>query len=121
MNKINLTEEQKEKVETLASFLTAEQIANYLGFSRATFFNIMQRDEDVLRRYKKGKAECIKDIAGSLISKAKDGDTAAQIFFLKTQAGWKDTSAIEHTSPDGSMTPTAIERVIIDKATDTNA
>ena len=60
-------------------------------------------------------------IAGSLIQKARAGELGAQIFYLKTQAGWRETTHLEHTSPDGSMTPTAIERVIIDKTTDSDS
>ena len=56
----------------------------------------------------------IGSIAGGLLNKARNGDLGAQVFFLKTQGGWKDTTAVEHTSPDGSMTPTKIERIIVD-------
>lgn len=44
-------------------------------------------------------------IGGALFNKAKSGDTTAMIFWMKTRAGWKEKQEIEHTSPDGSMTP----------------
>jgi hypothetical protein len=45
--------------------------------------------------YKRGRSRAISDIAGSLISKAREGDTASMIFYLKTQAGWREVSRDE--------------------------
>lgn len=118
---IVLTPEQKAEVETLAAVLSSEQIADYFGIGRTTWFAILDRDPQVSELYKKGKAKAIGMVAQNLISKARAGDLGAQIFYLKTQAGWKDTTHIDHSSSDGTMTPTLIERVIIDKATDTDA
>ena len=61
---------------------------------------MMQRDEEIAARYKKGKARAIGAIAQGLINKARGGDTTSMIFFLKTQAGWRETSKIEHTVPE---------------------
>jgi hypothetical protein len=44
-------------------------------------------------------------IGGALFNKAKGGDTAAMIFWMKTQAGWKERQEIDHTSSDGTMSP----------------
>tara|TARA_Y100001972_G_scaffold52879_1_gene64741 strand:+ start:757 stop:1053 length:297 start_codon:yes stop_codon:yes gene_type:complete len=76
---------------------------------------------DILERYKKGRTKVKSLIAGRLIQKATEGDTASQIFYLKTQCGWKETQSLEHSSPDGSMTPTKIERIIVDKSTNSNS
>ena len=111
---IVLTDEQRSELETLAAVLNVEQIADYFGISRRVFYDIMERDEEVSAQYKKGKAKAVGFVAQNLIQKARSGDLGAQIFYLKTQAGWKDTTAVEHTSPDGSMTPTKIERIIVD-------
>lgn len=70
--------------------MNASQIADYFGIGRTTFFAILRRDADVAERYKKGKARAIGAIAQSLIAKARTGDTASMIFFLKTQAGWRE-------------------------------
>ena len=90
-------EEELAKVEALASVLTSEQIADYFGIGRKTFYEIMERQPDVSTRYKKGKAKAIGSVAQNLVSKARKGDTASMIFFLKTQAGWKETQVNEHT------------------------
>ena len=116
-----LTDEQKLEVKTLAAVLNAHQIADYFGIGRRTFYDIMKRDEEVSAQYKKGKAQAIGFVGQNLITKARNGDLGAQIFYLKTQGGWKEIQSFEHTSPDGSMTPTAIERIIIDEASDPDA
>ncbi len=97
----NLTPAQTAEVETLAAVLTVAQMADYFGIGRRTFFSLMDRDEEIAARYKKGKARAIGAIAQSLIAKARGGDTTSMIFFLKTQAGWRETTHIEHSGPEG--------------------
>lgn len=96
-----LTDEQRAEVETLAAVLTQDQIADYFGMTRPTFAALMERDEDVSLRYKRGKARAIGSVAKSLITKAREGDTASMIFFLKTQAGWKEIQKIEGAGENG--------------------
>lgn len=109
---ITLTEAQLAEVETLAAVLTAAQMADYFGIGRTTFFAILERDDSVAERYKRSKARAIGAIAQSLIQKARGGDTASMIFYLKTQAGWRETDRLEHTGPEGG-TVTAIVRTIV--------
>lgn len=97
-----LTDEQRSEVETLAAVLTQDQMADYFGITRPTLAAMMERDEDVALRYKKGKARAIQDIGTSLITKARTGDTASIIFYLKTQAGWRETHKVEGAGKDGS-------------------
>lgn len=85
-----LTDEQNYKIEALAAVLTQEQIADYLGIGRTTFYEIMKRDPKVLEHYKKGKSDAILDVGQNLITQARLGNTSAAIFYLKTQAGWKE-------------------------------
>ena len=54
MQPFTLTDEQKAEVETLAAVLTAEQVADYFGIGRRTFYAMMQRDEEIAARYKRG-------------------------------------------------------------------
>lgn len=96
-----LTDEQRAEVETLAAVLTQDQIADYFGVTRPTFAAMMERDEDISLRYKRGKARAIGSVAKSLITKAREGDTASMIFFLKTQAGWKEIQKIEGAGENG--------------------
>ena len=100
-----LTPEQVAEVSTLAAVLSQEQIADYFGIARSTFALICERQPEVLGQYKKGKARAIGIVAKGLLQKARDGDTASAIFYLKTQAGWKETQVIDNQSSDGSMSP----------------
>lgn len=100
---MELTDKQISEVETLAAILSTEQIADYFGISRATWYNIMERNDEVFRHYKKGKARAIASVASNLVTKANSGDLGAQIFFLKTQAGWKETQKIEGGGENGDL------------------
>ena len=98
---IQLTPEQKAEVETLAAVLSSEQIADYFGIGRTTWFAILERDPEVSELYKKGRAKAVGFVAQNLIQKARSGDLGAQIFYLKTQAGWKETQRLEGAGNDG--------------------
>lgn len=92
-------------VKKLAGVLTYEQLADLFGIAQRTFDNIRERQPEVNAAYKRGRAEIIGKVAESLVQDALDGDTTSRIFFLKTQAGWRETAKIDHTSSDGSMSP----------------
>ena len=98
---IVLTKEQKGEIETLASVLSTEQIADYLGIGRSTFFEILDRDPEVSGLYKRGRAKAVGFVVQNLMQKARSGDLGAQIFYLKTQAGWKETQKLEGAGNDG--------------------
>lgn len=51
----NLTVEQIVQVEALAAVLSVEQIADYFGIGKTTFYAIMERQPEVSERYKKGR------------------------------------------------------------------
>lgn len=100
-----LTDKQAAQVEALAAYLSKQQIADYLGVSRPTFDAILERDDLVSLHYKKGKAKAIANVAQGLVKQAIEGNMTAAIFYLKTQAGWKETQVVDNTSSDGSMKP----------------
>ena len=104
---IELTDEQRGEIETLAALLTQDQIGDYLGVSRTTFRAIMERDEEIAALYKRGKAKAIAHVAKGLLQKARSGDTVSSIFFLKTQAGWRETDRLEHA---GGLTINVVDR-----------
>lgn len=107
-----LTSDQIEQVEKLAAYLSQEQIADYFGIARNTFAAICEREPTVFEHYKRGKAKAIGAVAKGLLQQALSGDKVASMFYLKTQAGWRETNHIDHTSSDGSMSPpTRIEIV----------
>ena len=87
------------KVEALASRgLTSHEVARCLGISPTTYFAKQRESEEFAQAIKNGKAKGIQAISNALFESAKSGNTTAQIFFLKAQAGWKDR--IDITSDD---------------------
>jgi len=102
--KIELNDEQRSELKTLGAVLNQQQLADYFGFTKETLIQIFKRDNEALLMYKKGKSRAIADIAGSLISKARDGDTASAIFYLKTQAGWREVSRDEVENGNSEIT-----------------
>lgn len=89
--KKSLTVEQAAQVEALAAYLTQEQIADYLGIARNTFARIVDEDPLVYERYKRGKAKAIGTAAKTVLDAIRDGNLTAAFFYLKTQAGWRET------------------------------
>lgn len=93
-------DQQVLQVETLAAVLSKAQLSDYFGVSENTFREIEGRQPEVFEAYKRGKAKAIGNVAGNLIAQAKAGNVSAAIFYLKTQAGWKETQTVEH---DGEL------------------
>lgn len=91
---IEITEEQAAQVEKLAAVLTQEQIADFLGISDRTLRKKLSEDEDLRAAYQKGRASAIAGVATKLLRSAREGNMTAMIFFLKTQAGWREASDI---------------------------
>jgi len=96
-----LTPMQLAEVETLAAVLSSKQMADYFGIGRTTFYGILARDDEVAERYKRGRARAVGAVAQSLIAKARAGNVTAMIFFLKTQAGWREVDRHEHVTAPG--------------------
>jgi len=76
-----------------------ENIARIIGVSHKTLIKHYRDELDL------GKDEANSVIGGALFNKAKNGDTQAQIFWMKTQARWRTVEDHNHVSEDGSMTP----------------
>lgn len=83
-----------EKIESYAAIgLTREQVAHNLGFTSRTWQNY-NKDGSLEEAYMRGKSKGISVIANALYKKARDGNTTAQIYFLKCN-GWKEESSID--------------------------
>lgn len=115
---ITLSAEQVREVETLAALLNQDQIADYLGVARNTFRAICERDPEVDERYKRGKAKAIAHVANGLLQRARAGDTTSSIFYLKTQAGWRETSEMHHVAPQPKPHPTDLSDMSDDELLD---
>lgn len=108
-----LTKASRDTVQLHAMVGTPqEDIARVLGIDAKTLRKYYRDELDL------ALAKANATIGGALFNKAKSGDTSAMMFWLKTRAGFRERQDIDHTSSDGSMTPTIIERRIIDPVKD---
>ncbi|MCD1124821.1 hypothetical protein LPW36_02020 [Jinshanibacter sp. LJY008] len=92
------------QVKDLASRgLTDEQIALALGISISTITRRKKDNDEFCAAIKKGKALGIATVANALFKNATEGNTTAQIFFLKNRDpnNWNDRQQVEHTGKDG--------------------
>jgi len=86
------------------------QLHTMVGTTQADIARVLNIDEKTLRKYYRdeldlAKAKANATIGGALFNQAKSGDTSAMIFWMKTQAGWRERKDLNHTSDDGSMSP----------------
>ena len=92
-----------KQVESLAANgLTQEQIASALGISERTLRSRKGEIADFADAIKRGKAKGIALVTNKLMESIKGGNMTGMIFFLKTQAGWKETNVQEHTGANGT-------------------
>jgi len=99
--KLQISPDHILTIETMAANgATLDQIATVLGISPRTLDNWLQR-EDVRQCYNRAKLQAIDRIAGALYAKALAGDVTCMIFYLKTQAGWREVK--ESQLPEGSQ------------------
>jgi len=86
------------KVYTLSTVGTRhEDIASVLNISHDTLVKYYKEELD------KGRIEANASVAETLFKQAKEGNTTAMIFWLKSRAKWKETSQHEISgNPDGS-------------------
>ena len=88
------------------------QLHTMVGTTQADIARVLGIDEKTLRKHYRdeldlAKAKANATIGGALFNQAKSGDTSAMIFWMKTQAGWRERKDLNHTSEDGSMSPKA--------------
>ena len=96
------------------------QLHTTVGTTQETIARILGIDEKTLRKHYRdeldlARAQANASVGGMLFKKAKAGDTAAMIFWMKTQAGWRETARVEHSGPDGGPIQTedvTVERLI---------
>lgn len=109
------TDEQRELVNQLAAFgLRHADITLFVKgasgkpISEPTLLKNFKAELDT------GKLKANVKIAQTLYKKAAAGDTTSIIFWLKSQAGWKDTQRVEITGKDGG--PVEQKATVINEA-----
>lgn len=106
---------ERQQVEALSGYgLPQDQIAVLIrgGIALETL------REHFAKELVSGKAKANGQIGKTLFQKAVGGDTAAMIWWSKSQMRWAETQKHEHTGADGD--PIAIERIerVVIKPTD---
>ena len=87
---IVFTATQVIELQALAAVLTKGQIADFFNITEKTLRAIEARQPEVSTAYKKGRVRQISDMGTNLVKLATEGNVAANIFYLKTQGGWKE-------------------------------
>jgi hypothetical protein len=112
MTKKKQTPPDRTHIPTPAS-RSLVQIHATVGTRQELIADLLDIDPKTLRKHYRteldhSKARANAEIGGALFKKARAGDTASMIFWMKTQAGWKETTVIE--GKDGG--PLKIEYVM---------
>ena len=81
--------------------LNQEQIASIVGLKSSQWYERCKQNPDISDAYKRGKSKGVLAISNALFEQARNGNTTAQIFFLKAQGGWRENIRLEHTGADG--------------------
>lgn len=81
--------------------LTDEQIVENIGITAATLYEWKKRFSDISEALKKGKEVVDFEVENALFKNAINGDTTAQIFWLKNRRPdkWRDKQNIELSKP----------------------
>lgn len=87
------------QVEALAAVLSKKQLADYFGICENTLREVENRQPEVSEAYQKGRGKAIAGVGSNLLTQARNGNVAAAIFYLKTQAGWKEDHTEERELP----------------------
>ena len=76
--------------------LTDEQIAENIGITATTLYEWKNRFPEISEALKKGKEVVDYEVENALLKKALEGDTTAQIFWLKNRRKerWRDKQEI---------------------------
>lgn len=116
---IEITDDIIAQAETLAAQgMGTEQIALALGMGASTFYEKQKRYPELKEAVKAGKAKGIAIVTEKLLEKAMNLDTTAMIFYLKCQAGWRDTQAVQLTGADGAPLLPALTVQFVDASDD---
>jgi hypothetical protein len=90
-----VNEAVREKVRHLAGIgVRQDDIAKIIGCDPKTLRKRCREDLDC------GVAEANALVSGYLFANAKAGNVAAQIFWLKTRANWRERAVSEHPAAD---------------------
>jgi hypothetical protein len=73
------------------------QIATLMHMETATLLKLYQPELTI------GKGRATAQVGKALFKMATNGNVAAAIFWMKAQAGWRETQVLEHAQVDPAM------------------
>jgi hypothetical protein len=98
---------------------TREQVKAWavVGVAQEVMARQLEIDPKTLRKHYRDEldmslAMANATIAGVLFKKAQAGDTASVFFWLKTQAGWRETNKVVHSNDPDHPMPAAETTII---------
>lgn len=98
---IKVTPKMIEEVKRLSGLgLRRSDIAAYFGMAYSTLCKKAAANPELRIAFKQGKAQQVSEVAGELITQIRQGSTSATIFYLKTQAGWKEPDVVAPEDED---------------------
>ena len=90
------TDEKRAIVRALAKYgVRQHDIAVQIGVAKGTLVKYYSEDLDA------GMAEAAEGLAKTAYQMAMDGDVRMMIFLMKTRLGYRETTRIECSGPDG--------------------
>ena len=108
-----VNEAVREQVRHLSGVgVRQDDIARIIGCAPKTLRKRCREDLD------RGVAEAHATVAGYLFAAAKAGNIAAIIFWLKTRAHWRESTAPEDSVPGGAETNLPVVLVLPDNCRD---
>lgn len=90
MNKVVFSNQDLETVQRLSSSMSVQQVADYFGISKTTYYEAAKRQPELLERYKKGKSRRIAEYGELVHQHILNGDKDMLKFYLRTQADWSE-------------------------------
>ena len=84
MEKVVFSPEDISQVESLAAGMSVEQVANYFGIGKTTFYEVSKRQPELLERYKQGKAKRIAQYVSLVHDKILEGNVDLLKLYLRT-------------------------------------
>jgi len=105
LNKFNPTEQQRHLVVMMtANGVKHGEQARALGCGERTLQKYFKEELAF------GKMKATANVSGALYQNAMEGNVSAQIFWLKSQGGWREADRLEITGANGKELLTDTER-----------
>lgn len=93
--------------------LTNEQIANNIGINVKTLYDWKNKESDICNALKKGREIVDYEVENALLKSALEGNTTAQIFWLKNRRKmqWRDKVEYEANTDELNKVKELLEKI----------